>query len=299
MYDIQPLDESSEEQVYRICEQSVSHHYVGETRFRMFVPDSPRFDPELALVAVKDGAPTGFIYAEQREEDKADLILMATDENHRAQRMMGELYEKVELTLRARGVKEIAAAGGPFFSGLDLRYRTATLFLLRRLYTPRQIHYDQLMGMKNLDTDTAAREEKLGAEGVTFKRLTTDDAPVLKKMLEENFSGWMSAADRLASREDAEHSAHGAFAGDEVVAFAARDGCNFGPTGTVEAFRRRGIGSVVFFRCCADVAADGHDEMIIQAANFMFYARAFACPVIPVWRSAKDLTADPAVKKAK
>jgi hypothetical protein len=118
-------------------------------------------------------------------------------------------------------------------------------------------------------------------------------------MLEENFGGWLGAADRLASREDAEHSAHGAFADGQMVAFAARDGRNFGPTGTVEAFRRRGIGSVVFYRTCADVAADGHDEMIIQAANFMFYARAFACPVIPVWRSAKDLTADPAVKKAK
>ena len=83
------------------------------------------------------------------------------------------------------------------------------------------------------------------------------------------------------------------------TAFAARDGNNFGPTGTVEAFRRKGIGSVVFRMCCRDVAADDHDEMLIRGANFMYYARAFACPIHAVWKSAKDLTQNGAIKKAK
>ncbi|MFC1671911.1 GNAT family N-acetyltransferase [Planctomycetota bacterium] len=297
MTEIEPLTGDNVDDVYEMCERAIVHHYVGRNRFRMFVLDNPNFDPELALVAREDGKVASFVFAVHKE--KSELAIFATDEKYRRKGLAGELYARVETTLRSRNVEEIGALGGGFFSGLDLRYREAAVFLLRRLYTPQSIIYDQLFGVNDVDTDTSAREEKLASEGVTFKRLAPDDAPALKTMLEKSFPGWLGTVNSLVSRTDSEYSVHAALDGDDIVAFAARDGCNFGPTGTAEDYRRRGIGSVVFYRTCRDVASDGHDEMVIQAANFMFYARAFACPIMPVWRSAKDLTADPAIKKAK
>jgi GNAT superfamily N-acetyltransferase len=305
---IKPFSVDMLEGVYRLCENAIEYHYLGIDCFKHVILNDPDFDAELSLVAFIDNVPVAFICAVERknkpvketEADRvAELIIFASDRRFRGRGLVGKLYENVETVLRGRGVKEIWVRSTPFFSGLDLRYKRAAVFLMRRLFTPRKVIYDQILNTTDIDLSTEQEEAKFKEQGVIFKKLDWEDMPALKNMLAKHFPGWANFVQEQGSTFQKGFSVHAAMCNGEIVAFAGRDRNNFGPLGTIESHRRHGYASVLVKRVARDVYADGHEEMIIRNANFMYYARAFATPIAPVWIMAKDLTLDPAIKKAK
>ncbi len=295
--EIVPLAEADLGQAYELCERAFCYHVIGECRFARYVEEVID-DSLFGLVGVEDGKLVGLVSARRVDEETAQLVLVCSHPAYGGRGIGGALYERVERALREAGVRRVDVGPSPFFSGLDLRYRKGAVFLMRRLYVPKEIVYDQLAEVDRLDLDVSAEERRLAAEGITFRKLSPDDAGSLERTLKEHFPGWLGVVERV-SNPSPDDSAHAAFAGDEVVAFAFRNVNNFGPTGTVPAYRRRGIGSVLFYRLAAEVKESGWSFMVVQVANFMYYARAFALPVLPVWRMSKDLTQNGAVKKAR
>lgn len=294
--------------VYRLCENAIEYHYLGRDCFERVILRDPDFDAELAPVALVDSHPAGFVCAVDRKKKSvkesqadrvADLVILACEPRFRSMGLVGRLYESVETVLRHRGIKEIWIRANPFFSGLDLRYRQAVVFLLRRLYTPRKIIYDQILNTRDIDLSTEKEEAEFKGQGVSFRKLEPEDLPALNQVLTKHFPGWINFINEYGSTFQKGSSVHAVICNGEIVAFAARDRNNFGPLGTIESHRRRGYASILVKRVARDVCEDGYEEMIIRNANFMYYARAFACPIVPVWIMAKDLTLDPAIKKAK
>lgn len=296
------------DEVYRLCENAIEYHHLGKDCFERVILRDSNFDAELAPVVLVDGNPAGFVCAVERKDEAvkesqadrvADLVILACEPRFRGMGLVGRLYESVETVLRHRGIKEIWVRANPFFSGLDLRYRQAAVFLMRRLYTPRKITYDQILNTRDIDLSTEKEEAEFKEQGVIFRKLGLEDMPAWKQILTKHFPGWTNFIEEYSLTFPKDFSVQVAICNDEIVAFAGRNRNNFGPLGTIESHRRRGYASVLVKRVARDISDDGHEEMIIRNANFMYYARAFACHIVPVWTMAKDLTLDPAIKKAK
>jgi GNAT superfamily N-acetyltransferase len=278
----EPISEMNLGDVEAIVAASFPYHAIGRDRLRRTILDGDGFDPELAFLARVGGRPAGFLAARHRAgSPSATLTLFATAPEYRQRSIAATLHERVENAVRARGAHEILIRPTPALPGLDLRYHAAVTMLLRREYAPDRVLYSQVLGVDELDTDTVSRESDLASGGVTVRKLLPEDAAAAARV-----PGLEPAvpADRLSEANPESFGVHAAFAGDRIIAFAASEDDRFGPMATEESFRRRGIGSVLFLRACADIAARGYREVLIGQANILYYARAFGARIASaVW----------------
>lgn len=160
------------------------------------------------------------------------------------------------------GAKEVHVGGALwyFFPGLDPRYTEALCFFLRQGY--ERVPGDDVD--MSLDLENFYHQEN-EIPGVNLRRLEDRDKEALRKFMLENFSeGWLE--ETMASYKNGPVSCHIAEIDGEIVAFAAYEITNpgyFGPTGTREDMRRKGIGSELLRRSLWDLKKLGYKRAII------------------------------------
>jgi GNAT superfamily N-acetyltransferase len=109
-------------------------------------------------------------------------------------------------------------------------------------------------------------EEAAEAGGYTIAAIAPEQIDAVTAMVEAAFSStWAFEVRRAAT-----HRPGGVFLAlakdtQTIVAFAAHDGNNqglgsFGPAGTLDAHRGRGLGAVLLLSCLLDIAAAGHSH---------------------------------------
>ncbi len=188
------------------------------------------------------------------------------------------------------GAKEVQVGGGLwyFFAGLDPRYTEALCFFLRQ-------GYERVAGEEVdmfLDLEDFHHEEQ-EIPGVIIRRLEERDKEALSKFMLANFSrGWLE--ETMSAYKNRPISCHIAEVGGEIVAFAAYEVVNpsyFGPTGTREDMRRRGIGSELLRRSIRDLKALGYKRAIIPwVGPICYYWRAVGAKIHRVyWHLRKTL----------
>jgi len=292
----QPSDASA---LAALLTESLPHHPTSERRLRRAFFQCDGFDPSLARVVRDARGRIDSIVAVVRLPDdekgpRARLSLMATRAERRRQGLARKLYAEVETELRRRGVREIAIEGDALLSGLDLRYTPAATMLLRRLYVPTQVGYDMTLAPGRPVTESPE------VAGFSFRPLAPEDKPALRTLCEAEFPGWRFAPELVRPGEPC--GVVGAFAQDgSLAAFAGWNEYVFGPTGTAEIRRRKGLGEAVFRRAVRAMREAGFEKNIcIGFANIGYYARAFGCHIRgTIWRMRKDLAGDPAISKGK
>ena len=110
------------------------------------------------------------------------------------------------------------------------------------------------------------QESALRAQGYQLARLAAHQLDATAAMVEKEFSkGWAFEMTRAASASEPGVHLATELSSGTVVAFAAHDGNNqglgwFGPTGTLEPHRGRGIGAALLVACLLDVQASGLGE---------------------------------------
>ena len=152
--------------------------------------------------------------------------------------------------------------------GVDLRNEEAIAWLERRGYRRRRENTNLLVDVAGNPQVTAARLAELTARaaerGYLVRRAAPGDRAALLAAVALAFGrAWPFEVERALGHEPA--GVHLAISRDDgaVAAFAAHDGNNrgagwFGPAGTLEPHRGRGLGEVLLLACLLDVAAAGH-----------------------------------------
>ena len=243
--------------------------------------DDPTCLPELLLLAEEGDSIVGFCLGCLR--DKQGVVkLFGVSDAHKRLGIATALFDEVEARLlRALGAERVTVGAVPpnyFEPGVSLVWTDSISFLLHRGYdTDRVTRVNMRVDLVHTDLRTDAEEARLAEEGITVRRAHTDDIVATEAMARARFSG--SWAVEVAAASCLEPiPLFVALDGDAVVSFAAYDVAGpgrFGPTGTLESHRRRGIGGVLLKRCLRAMQDGGASVGdILWAGPVGYYARA-------------------------
>ncbi|MGB9797940.1 MAG: GNAT family N-acetyltransferase [bacterium] len=188
-------------------------------------------------------------------------------------------WEKHAQTL---GAKEAQVGGGLwyFFPGLDPRYTGALCFFQRKGYTRVGEAIDMFLDLE----DFQHKEQEI--RGVVIRRLEERDKGALREFMLANFSlNWLE--ETMAAYKNEPISCHIGEIDGEIIAFAAYEVTNpgyFGPTGTREDMRRRGIGSELLRRSLRDLKELGYKRAIIPwVGPICYYWKAVGAKILRVY----------------
>ncbi len=260
---------------------------------KLFFNPRPELDEYHTLIAERGGAAVGLLlHVVRTSEATAWLGLFAVSEPDRRQGIARRLYDTAHARWRDANVRIVDAMVVPsnyLIAGIDPRYTPALCFL-------DGLGFTQLRQMANMRAqldrsfDTREQEARFRADGIDIRRADAADLPRLERYFTRHFSiDWLHET-LLALSQDPP-AVHLALRDDEVIAFAAhstmnQEWGNFGPIGTADAARGRGIGAVLLHRCMADLKAAGHTTAVIPAVGpYRFYSDHLACAIERVfWR---------------
>jgi mycothiol synthase len=215
------------------------------------------------------------------------LDLLAVTPPARGHGTGSALLSAAEQELAARGAQGFRLAGNPplyAWPGVDSRYAAMVALATRagyeRFAEALNMAVDLTAGLPATDPlNTAADEARLAASGIIVRRAADAEAGSLGNWLREGPWGGSSWPDEaLISLAVDPPACHIAERAGEYLGFAShtvnRHGW-FGPMGTLDAERRRGIGAVLLKRCLADIRNSGLDSAQIGwTGPVQFYARA-------------------------
>jgi GNAT superfamily N-acetyltransferase len=210
------------------------------------------------------------------------IRLLAVDPPARGKGAGSALVAEIERRAHAAGATRLRTgdqAGNYLSPGVDARSEDTIAWLERRGF--RRVAEVENLSVRLVDNPlvTAARAAELAAaaadRGYDVKR--AEDEPVAAFARDTFAPAWGFEVER-ALRVGGVHVAIERGTG-QLAAFAAHDGNNqglgwFGPAGTAEAHRGKGLGQALLLPCLLDVAAAGHSHGVIAwIGPREFYAR--------------------------
>jgi predicted N-acetyltransferase YhbS len=254
---------------------------------------APDASARVRLVAESAGTITGTAFGSLRHP-AADgpvlghLDLLAVAPPARGHGTGAALLGAAEQELAARGARGFRVAGNPplyAWPGVDSRYAAMVALAARSGYEryaeALNMAVDLTAGLPGADQlNTAADEARLAAGGgITVRRAAAAETKPLGDWLTQGpwgGSSWPAEVIRSLSLDPP--GCHVAERAGQYLGFASH-GVNrrawFGPMGTLDAERRRGIGAVLLKRCLADIRDSGlNSAQIGWTGPVQFYARA-------------------------
>lgn len=182
---------------------------------------------------------------------------------HRRKGLGTSLLERAVVFLKERGCRAVTvAAHEHFVPGVDREaYAEGLRFLLARGF--RETGEAVAMGrpLYDLTRPPAAveAERTLAAAGVVARGYLPGDEVAVKDFLAEDFpEGWIEFFQRKLDAREAVVDVIIACAGHRVIGYCQRlEGDHVGPFGVAEAYRGRGVGSVMLYRLLDALRARG------------------------------------------
>jgi GNAT superfamily N-acetyltransferase len=260
----------------------------------------PHFDPELALVGREKDRIVAFMPGLCKEKGGAVVGWVkwfAVDRDRRREGLGTRLLDEMERRLRERGAKEIRisdCAPNYLQPGVDPRNTSAAAFLLRRGYSKAGDFFHMEADLNRRDWATGQQEETLETEGFRFRRLEPGDRQGFMDFLAGDPKEDGYRVDKCYLQKPI--SCHIALQDEQIVAYAQYDVDRpgwFGAMRTAEPFRRaKGLGTVLFKRCMADMRGLGYQKALIGwVAPLYFYAKVADARVCrTMWLMTKSLS---------
>jgi GNAT superfamily N-acetyltransferase len=202
------------------------------------------------------------------------LRLLAVLPEARGRGVGAALLAEATARARAAGATRLRSGDQPgnyLAPGVDVRNKDTIDWLVRRGFRQVAAYENLTVPLAGNPKVSPARAAELAAgcarAGYTVRRAgPTDVAPLLAMATTAFAAAWAFELERALTVG----GVHIAVASDDgtIAAFAAHDGNNqglgwFGPAGTLEAHRGKGLGAALLLPCLVDVAAAGHAEGVI------------------------------------
>jgi predicted N-acetyltransferase YhbS len=252
---------------------------------------APDAAQRVTLIGESAGRVSGAVFGSLRDQADGPVLgyldLLAVAPPARGQGTGAALLGAAEQELAAGGAQGFRLAGNPplyVWPGVDSRYAALVALAGRAGYEryaeALNMAVDLTAGLPGTDPlNTAADEARLAGDGITVRRAAAAEAGPLGSWLTQGPWGGSSwPAEALRSLATGPPGCHIAERAGQYLGFAShtvnRRGW-FGPMGTLDAERRRGIGAVLLKRCLADIRNSGLDSAQIGwTGPVQFYARA-------------------------
>lgn len=300
---IEQFNEKHLAAIARFCNEHMERDTMNEALLRENTIDDADFDPELTLAAFdsESGEPLGFIMSVIRHRDDGPMgyvKLLCVDKEHRREGIARTLYLKTEDVMKQRGVKKIRAyESWPnyFMPGVDPYYTEAICFFERMKFKKIGDTSNLLSDLRGQDFSTEVEENNLLKENIVCRRAEEKDKDEIFKWIASNFAAWKYEVE--SSFKNDPISLHIALKDDVPLAFSAHEANNkglgwFGPMGTEEALRGKGVGGILLKRCLKDMQDMGYTHAIIPWVGpipfYMHYSGARFDR--PFWRYEKEVS---------
>lgn len=271
-YTIREIKYSDLRDITELCGSSMPRDPLTNSLLRQKIFDDNDFSNDLTLLAFSSGKLIGFIMAviRQRENGNQGYIkLLATHPQYRRNGLARELYTRIENKFIENQIKSIRlfeSWPNYYMPGLDPFYTEAICFFERMGYKKigDTSNLSVELSDKNFSTDSEELEIKLG--GINIRRAVSGDFDSTLNWIDKNFNAWRGEVE--AAFNNSPISIHLALRNNEIIAFSAYDTNNiglgwFGPMGTTEAARGKGVGGILLKRCIADMQEIGYNKAII------------------------------------
>ncbi|MBD3409336.1 MAG: GNAT family N-acetyltransferase [Ignavibacteriales bacterium] len=271
---VAPLAEQDLAPVAKLCRIAMPLDSMPDFLFKENTLDDPDFNPATALVAREEegGDPVGFLMGVIRMRDEGPfgyVKLACVRADRRRRGVARELLERVEKNFRERGVKRVRlfeSHANYYMPGVDPFYTEAICFFERMGYKKFGDTSNLVAELSGKDFSTETEERALENEGVVIKRAAAEDKDALLSWTTANFKGWETEVANSFLNDPI--SLHVAELDGEPAAFSAYEANNrgtgwFGPMGTQETLRGKGVGGILLKRCLADMKAIGFVRAII------------------------------------
>lgn len=275
---ISTYNQQYEEQVINLWNESLPEDPVTVRKFRQQALLDDNFDSQLCYVALDEEAVCGFLLATKRkfpylergtEPDRGWINVMFVDQERRKEGIGARLLNRAQEDLKSLGAKNITLAAyspGYFFPGVDTEnYKAAATFFEARGYEGGKVSYSMCKDLHGFHLSREAQERLLKAQeaGYRFQMFDYSYAVDLLNFARDEFGGGWKRNCLLTMQHDrAEDCILLALDKDDrICGFCTRmiDGnpMRFGPIGTAERVRNKGLGSVLFDLAQLEMAKRG------------------------------------------
>ncbi|MEN8192507.1 MAG: GNAT family N-acetyltransferase [Bacteroidota bacterium] len=255
-------------------------------------------NPELCLAAYKDEMLIGFgmgVIRHRDNENMGYIKFMCVHPNHRREGIAKDIYSRIEKGITQKGIDKIRLVESwpnYYMPGIDPFYTEAVAFFERLGYIKIGDAANLICDLENQNFDTINEESNL-AKNIEIRRAEKIDYDDLMNWADKNFAAWKYEMENALRKTPV--SLHLAKLDGEIIAFSAHSSNNpglpwYGPVGTTEAARGKGVGGILLKRCLNDMKESGLKKAIIPwVAHIPFYMHYINSKVDRVfWRYEKE-----------
>jgi ribosomal protein S18 acetylase RimI-like enzyme len=238
----------------------------------------PGYDASFVLQALEKGKPIGFLLGvARRQGEKRDghIKFFCVHPKHRGKKIGNELFSEVERRFQKREAHDIHIGLCPFpylITGVDSSDTSTVCFLLSRGYSQDGEAVDMTCDLGKLDF-AGSKEDQALAKQMRVHRVKKEEWDKTFAAIRTKWPWWQPEI-RAALDKGV------AFAAEEngqAIAFAVSEPSNpgwFGPMGTLEAARGKGLGRILLLKCLETIKKNGSKQATITwVGPIAFYAK--------------------------
>ena len=230
------------------------------------------FDNDLNFIIKNDNTFVGFASGYIREYQNVQtgwIKLLSTIDQKKMGPILIETFNKIETKLLQKGaitIRFMDSFPNYFIPGIDPRYTSLITLLHKKGYERRRDNVNMSVDLTLQDFLTDKEEQILSKENIKIKRASEQDKQKIFSLINKDFAIW-KAEIQLAFQKK-QNPLHIAILDKEVIAFSNHS-CNnigtgwFGPMGTTESARGKGLGEILLKRCLQDLKNNGYENAII------------------------------------
>jgi len=245
---------------------------------------NPNFSGDLSLVAVDGDEMVGCMVGVRRtkfpqemveaQREVGHLSLFFVAEGYRRKGIASMMLDELEKRFREAGVSRIRVcdfAGWTLFSGVDLMYQEAILFLVAKGFEKVGEAVDYEIDL--LDFHVPKWLTDTPPEGVTVRKAKSDEKEKITGWVSGQFSPYWAFEASEAFRSPKPKLWIGE-EGERVLGFSAYSALEphwFGPIGVDPRARKKGLGSLLLFNCLASMREEGQRTAVIPWTSHLFF----------------------------